>query len=331
MSLPASMWAVQPATAGPPDVLRKVSVAVPQAGVRQVLVEVHFAGMSRGDLMQRVGRYPPAPGVTPTLGLEVAGTVVAVGGEVTRWNVGDAVCALVPGGGYAQYCIAEEDLAFAIPAALSLQEAAALPESACTIWATVFEQGRLQAGDDLLVHGGASSIGTMVVQLATAFGARVFATAGTPQKCSACRALGAAAAIDYREQDFVREIDQLTAGRGVDVILDMVGGDYFGRNMAAAAVEGRIVSISFLQGARADVDFGPMLRKRLTLTGSSLRGRTPQQKAAIAQSVRESFWPLWNDGRLRPVIHAVFDMQDVVAAHALMESGVHTGKLLLRA
>ena len=330
-SPPRTMWAMKAREPGPPSVLERVELDTPVPRGRRLLIEVHAAGMSRADLRQREGLYPAPPGESYILGLEVSGVVAAVGDAVTRWKVGDTVCALVGSGAYAQYCLADEDLVLPVPRELTLLQAAAVPESAFTVWANVFDACKLRPGEDLLVHGGASSIGTTAIQLATAMGSRVFITAGTDEKCETCRQLGAVEAINYKTQDFVQEIKRATNGRGVDVILDMVGGDYFNRNIEVAAIEGRIVWISFLNGSTAEVNFSPVLRKRLVLTASAMRGRALANKAAVARHVEQSLWPHWDSGQLKPWIHTVFPMQEAAAAHTLMESSTHTGKILLRA
>ena len=325
------MWAIKAREPGPPSVLARVDIDTPVPRGRRLLIEVHAAGMSRTDLRQREGRYPAPPGEPDIIGLEVSGVVASVGENITRWKAGDLVCALVGGGAYAQYCLADEDLVLPAPRGLSLLEAAAVPESAFTVWANVFDAGHLRPGEDLLVHGGASSIGTTTIQLATALGSRVFTTAGTDEKCETCRQLGAVEAINYKTQDFVQEIKRATDGRGVDVILDMVGGDYFNRNIEVAAMDGRLVWISFLNGSTAEVNFSPVLRKRLILTASAMRSRALDNKTAVARNVEKSLWPFWDSGQIKPYIHATFPMGKAAAAHALMESGAHTGKILLRA
>ena len=287
------------------------------------------AGVNRPDVLQRQGHYPPPPGASDIPGLEVAGEVAAVGDRVTEWRPGDAVCALVAGGGYAEYCVAPAPQCLPVPKGLTAIEAAAIPETFFTVWTNVFERGRLVAGETLLVHGGASGIGTTAIQMARALGARVFATAGSAEKCAACVALGAERAINYREENFVAVVKEATEGRGVDVILDMVGGDYIPRNLDCLALEGRLVLIALQRGARAELNFTSVLQRRLTITGSSLRPRTVEQKGAIARALRERVWPLLESGQVRPVIHARFPLAEAAAAHRLMEAGAHIGKIVL--
>ncbi|GAC1629118.1 MAG: NAD(P)H-quinone oxidoreductase [Nevskia sp.] len=314
---------------GGPDMLALAEGPVPQPGRGEVLIRVAAAGVNRPDVFQRLGAYPPPPGASPILGLEVAGTIEALGAEVRDWKVGDAVCALTPGGGYAEYCVAPAAHCLPVPEGLSLVEAAALPETLFTVWGNVFLRAGLKRGESLLVHGGTSGIGTTAIQLAKAFGATVYATARTAEKCAACVALGADVAIPYAEQDFAAVIQEKTAGRGVDVILDMVGGDYIPRNLDCLALDGRLVFIAFLRGSRQAIDFGTVLRKRLTITGSTLRPQSVEAKAAIAQALREHVWPLIASGRVRPQIHARFPLAEAAAAHRLMESSTHIGKILL--
>jgi len=327
------MRAVEIATPGPPDVLRLVERPRPVPGAGEVLVEVAAAGVNRPDVLQRRGGYAPPPGVSDLPGLEIAGRIVAVGPSLDempgRWREGDAVCALVAGGGYAEYCIAPAVQCLPVPAGLSLLEAAAVPETFFTVWTNVFERGRLQAAESLLVHGGSSGIGTTAIQLARAFGARVFTTAGSAAKCEACVALGAEIAVDYRAHDFVAVLQEATAGRGVDVILDMVGGDYVARNLALLAVEGRLVQIAFLKASVAEIDLMAVMRRRLTITGSTLRPRTPAEKGAIAAALEARVWPLLSAGTVRPVIHATFPLARAADAHRLMESSAHIGKIVL--
>jgi putative PIG3 family NAD(P)H quinone oxidoreductase len=279
--------------------------------------------------MQRQGRYPPPPGASDIPGMEIAGEVVAAGAGVDAWHAGDQITALLPGGGYAEYAVAAAGLCLPVPQGLTLVEAAALPETFFTVWTNVFERGRCKAGDNVLVHGGTSGIGTTAIQLATALGARVYATAGSDEKARACERLGAVLGINYRTQDFVEVIRQDTAGRGVDVILDMVGGEYLDRNLQVAAVEGRLVIISMLGGARAELKLNTVLTKRLTVTGSTLRSRSVDEKAAVAAAVLRNVWPLLAAGRIRPVIFATFPLADAAEAHRLMESSNHIGKIVL--
>jgi putative PIG3 family NAD(P)H quinone oxidoreductase len=285
--------------------------------------------VNRPDIVQRQGHYPPPPGASDIPGLEVAGTIDEVASDVTNWRRGDTVCALVSGGGYAEYCAAPAPQCLPIPRGLTVEEAAGMPETYFTVWTNVFERARLQGGESILIHGGASGIGTTAIQMSRAFGARVFATAGSPDKCAACERLGAERAIDYRRQDFVEAVKELTTGRGVDVILDMVGGDYVARNLEALAMDGRLVQIAFLRGAQAEINLNPLMRKRITFTGSTLRPRTVEQKGAIARALEEQVWPLVERGELRPVIHATFPLRDASLAHAALEAGDHVGKIIL--
>ena len=328
--LPATMTAIEIRAPGAPEVLVPGVRPVPVPGEKEVLVRVAAAGVNRPDVIQRKGFYPPPPGASDIPGLEIAGKVVACGPGVTRYKDGDAVCALVAGGGYAEYCPVHEDNALPVPAGLSLVEAAAIPETFFTVWTNVFERGRLQAGESFLVHGGTSGIGTTAIMLAKAFGATVYATAGSDEKCEACRSLGADGAFNYRTQDFVAEVKAATAGKGIDVILDMVGGDYIGRNYEAAAVDGRIVQIAFQGPSAAQVDFRRLMLKRLTHTGSTLRSRSVAEKAEIARALAAKVWPLLAAGRCKPVIHTVMPLEQAAAAHALMESSAHIGKIVLR-
>ena len=328
-NLPETMTAIAIREPGGPDVLEPRQIPRPEPAHGEILIKVAAAGVNRPDTIQRMGLYPPPPGAPETPGLEVAGEVVATGPGVTLWKTGDRVCALVGGGGYAEYCVAHEAHALPVPHGLSMTEAAALPETFFTVWTNVFERGALKAGETLLVHGGSSGIGTTAIQLASLFGASVIATAGSAEKCAACLKLGAAAAIDYKTQDFVAETRRLTDNRGADVILDMVGGDYIPRNIQAAAVDGRIVSIAFLNGATTEVNFMPVMLKRLTLTGSTLRPRSIEEKASLARTLREKVWPLIEAGRVKPLIDTVFPLKDAARAHALMEKSSHIGKIVL--
>ncbi|MBO0715894.1 MAG: NAD(P)H-quinone oxidoreductase [Rhizobiales bacterium] len=314
---------------GGPEMLVPQDRPLPAPGEGEILVRVAAAGVNRPDVMQRQGHYPPPKGATEVPGLEIAGEVAQVGPGVTRWNRGDKVMALVVGGGYAEYCLAYASHALPVPASLSMVEAAAIPETFFTVWYNVFERGKLAAGETLLVHGGSSGIGTTAIQLAKAFGARVIVTAGTPQKCDACRRLGADLAINYSTEDFVALSKQATQGSGVELILDMVGGDYVGRNYEAAAVEGRIVQIAFLASSRVSVDLMRLMLKRLTHTGSTLRARAVADKAAIAQAVEKNVLPFVASGRIKPLIDSTFPLEQAGAAHAHMESGKHIGKIVL--
>jgi NADPH2:quinone reductase len=328
-TVPATATAIEIVRPGGPDVLTPAERRVPTPSAGEVLIQVAAAGVNRPDLMQRQGKYPPPPGASDIPGLEVAGTVVSAGNDVTNPKPGDQVCALVSGGGYAEYCVAPAPQCLPIPRGLSLTEAAALPETVFTVWVNVFERGHLQPGESLLVHGGASGIGTTAIQLAHALGARVFATAGSQEKVAACERLGAERAINYRTEDFVDVIRDATDGRGVDVVLDMVGGDYVDRNLAALADDGRLVQIAFLKGPKAEVNLNPLLRRRLTITGSTLRPRAIAIKGAIADAVREQVWPLIERGGVRPVIQATFPLRRASAAHQALEAGDHVGKIVL--
>lgn len=328
-ALPKTMNAVEITTPGGPDVLKPTQRPVPAPGTGEILIRVTAAGVNRPDVLQRAGGYPPPPGASDLPGLEIAGEVVASGDGASRFPVGARVCALVAGGGYAEYAVVHESNALPVPAGFSDVEAAALPETFFTVWTNVFERGGLVAGETLLVHGGTSGIGTTAIMLAKAFGAKVFATAGTDEKCAECLRLGADLAINYRTQDFAKEVKSATGGAGVEVILDMVGGDYIQKNYEAAAMDGRIVQIAFLNGPKATVDFTRLMMKRLTHTGSTLRARPVAAKASIARALKEKAWPLLASGAIRPVIHAQFPLAQAAAAHALMESSAHIGKIVL--
>lgn len=323
------MNAVRIARPGNPEVLELTEWPVPLIGETEVLVAVEAAGVNRPDLLQRMGKYPPPPGASELPGLEVAGHVEAVGPGVSRWKPGDAVCALVSGGGYAAYCAVPQEQCLPIPPGLTMVQAGGLPETFFTVWTNVFERGRLASGETFLVHGGASGIGTTAIQLAKAFGARVLTTAGTAAKCAACEALGAERAINYREEDFVAITREVTAGRGVDVILDMVGGDYIPRNLELLATEGRLVQIAFLRSPRSEIDLSAVMRRRLTITGSTLRPRSPAEKGLIAQGLEARVWPLVSAGRVAPVVHAVFSLAGAADAHRALEAGDHVGKIVL--
>ncbi|WP_420846255.1 NAD(P)H-quinone oxidoreductase [Microvirga brassicacearum] len=315
---------------GGPEVLKVVQIPVPRPAEGEILVKVEAAGVNRPDVAQREGRYPPPPGAPTTLGLEIAGTVVAVGPRVSRFAVGEPVMALVPGGGYADFAVVHETNALRIPEGLSMVEAGAVPETYFTVWTNVFERGALKTGETFLVHGGTSGIGTTAIQLAKAFGATVIATAGSEEKCAACLALGADLAINYREEDFVAAVKAFTDGRGANLILDMVGGDYIPRNYEAAAQDGRIVQIAFLHGSRIEMDFGRLMVKRLTHTGSTLRSRAVSEKAAIARALADRVLPLLAQGRVKPLIDSEFSLEEVARAHARMDGGEHIGKIVLR-
>jgi putative PIG3 family NAD(P)H quinone oxidoreductase len=328
-NLPSRMTAIAIRAPGGPEMLVPEERPVPQPGPEEILVKVAAAGVNRPDVMQRMGQYPPPKGVTDIPGLELAGEVVALGPNVRRWKVGDKVTALVAGGGYAEYCVVPEPQALPIPAGLTLTEAAAMPETFFTVYPNVFERGALKAGESLLVHGGTSGIGTVAIMLGKAFGARVFATAGSPEKCDACRRLGAELAINYKSEDFVAAVKKATGDKGVDVIVDIVGGDYIDRNYDAAAVEGRILQIAFQTSAKATVDFRRMLGKRLWHTGSGLRPRSVADKSKFAHALEEKVWPLVAAGQVKPVIDSTYPLRDAAAAHARMESSQHIGKIVL--
>ena len=323
------MKVVEIAAPGGPEQLRLAVRPVPQPGAGEVLIHVAAAGVNRPDVVQRQGHYPAPPGASDLPGMEVAGTIAALGPEVSGWRLGEQVTALLAGGGYAEYAVAAAPLCLPIPQGLSLIEAAALPETYFTVWTNVFERGGCKPGDTVLIHGGTSGIGTTAIQLATVLGAKVFATAGTPEKARFCEKLGAVRGIDYRNEDFVEVTRQATEGRGLDVILDMVAGSYVQRNIEAAAVEGRIVVIAVQGGAKADIKVNMLMMKRLTLTGSTLRPRTVAQKGAIAAAVHKNVWPLLSSGRVKPIIHATFPLADAAQAHRLMESSSHVGKIML--
>ena len=329
MTLPREMTAIAIAAPGGPEVLKPAALSVSQPGTGELLVKVAAAGVNRPDVLQRLGGYAPPPGAPLTPGLEIAGEVAATGSGVTRYRPGDRVCALVPGGGYAAYCIAAEANTLPIPGDLTMIEAAAIPETFFTVWTNVFDRAGLKAGESLLVHGGSSGIGTTAIMLGAAFGATVFATAGSAEKCEACVALGARRAINYRTEDFAEILKAETGGKGIDVILDMVGGDYYPRNIAVAAMHGRIVSIAHLKGAKAEINITAVMQKRLTLTGSTLRPRSVAEKAVIARALEEHVWPLLAAGRIRPQIFRTFPLAEAAAAHALMESSTHVGKIVL--
>ncbi|MBX6370259.1 MAG: NAD(P)H-quinone oxidoreductase [Rhodospirillales bacterium] len=318
---------IETSGAGGPEVMRLAEGPAPTPGPDEVLIEVHWAGVNRPDVLQRAGNYPPPPGASPILGLEVAGKVLKGAG---RWKEGDEVCALVAGGGYAELCAAPAAQCLPVPKGMSLKEAAGLPETFFTVWTNVFERGRLAKGETILVHGGTSGIGTTAIQLAHAFGARVFTTAGSDEKCAFCRKIGAHEAINYKTQDFVEEVRRLTDKKGVDLVLDMVGGDYVEKNIRCLALEGRLVQIAFLKESKVALDLMPMMIRRLTLTGSTLRPRTVEQKGAIAAALEEKVWPLLEAGTVRPIIHATFPLAEAAEAHRLMESSRHIGKILLQ-
>ena len=327
--LPLEMTAIAITTPGGPEVLKPEQIAVPAVKDNEVLIKVAAAGVNRPDVFQRQGAYPPPPGAPATPGLEVAGTIVAKGPLVKRYKEGDAILALVPGGGYAEYCTAVEDNALPVPKGLSMIEAGGIPQTFFTVRTNVFERAGLKPGETLLVHGGSSGIGTTAIMLAHELGSRVFATAGDAEKCRACEALGAERGINYRDEDFVAIVKDQTGGKGADVILDMVGGDYVGRNLAVAAMHGRIVNIAFLKGSKVEVDLLPIMLKRLTLTGSTLRPRSVAEKAGIARALEAKVWPLLAEGRIRPQIYKTFPLKEAAEAHRLMESSAHVGKIVL--
>ena len=328
MTVPALMMAIEIAAPGGPDVLRPVSRPVPIPSPGEVLVEVQASGVNRPDVMQRLGKYPPPPGASEIPGLEIAGTIVSAPSS-GRWRAGDRVCALVSGGGYAEYCVAPEGQCLPVPEGLDATSAAALPETFFTVWTNLFQRGGLRAGERALIHGGTSGIGTTAIQLARAFDAVVYATAGTDAKCEACRRLGATVAINYRTEDFVEVLQRETAGAGVDVILDIVGGDYFPKNLDVLGLNGRLVQVGLLAGARTEIDLRKLLQRRLTITGSTLRARSVEEKSALARDVEAHVWPLLADGRVRPVIDSTFPLTDAPLAHRRMESSEHVGKIVL--
>ena len=324
------MKVVEISAFGGPDVLTVAQRGTPDPGPGEVLIKVVAVGVNRPDIAQRNGKYPPPPGASDILGLEVSGHVAKKGDGVVQLQEGDAVCALLTGGGYAEYCIAPQSQCLPVPSRLTLVEAAAVPETFFTVWTNVFQRGRLQRGESLLVHGGTSGIGTTAIQLAVAFGARVFATAGSDDKVAACERLGAARAFNYRSVDWVQAVKEATDNRGVELVLDMVGGDYVSRNLEVLAMDGRLLQIAFLHGPHADVNLSPLMRKRITFTGSTLRPRTVEEKGAIARGLERDVWPLIESGEVRPVLHAVFPLAEASLAHAELEAGQHVGKIVLR-
>ncbi|HEY1459304.1 MAG TPA: NAD(P)H-quinone oxidoreductase [Casimicrobiaceae bacterium] len=329
MSVPTTMRYVAVREPGPPDVLTIGETGVPSPKPGEVLIEVVVAGVNRPDCIQRAGLYPPPPDASPILGLEVAGAVVALGDGVASWRIGDQVCALTPGGGYAQYCTAPAGWCLPFPAGLSALEAASLPENYFTVWNNVFDRVHLTAGETILIHGGSGGIGLTAIQLAKAFGARPITTVGSADKVAFCTSIGADHAINYREQDFVAEVARITDKRGVDVVLDMVGGDYIEKNIRCLALEGRMAMIAFLQGSKVMTEWRHVMMKRLTITGSTLRASPAARKAQIAANLREKVWPLFASGKLKPVIHRVFPLAEAAEAHRLMESSAHIGKIML--
>lgn len=328
-TVPAEMTAIGFDAPGGPDVLRAVVVPVPVPGPGEVLVKVGYAGVNRPDVIQRQGNYPPPPGASPIPGLEIAGSVVALGEGVVGPLPGARVCALVAGGGYAQYCLARADHCLPVPEGVALAEAAALPETLFTVWHNVFQRGLARDGETLLVHGGTSGIGSMAAMLGRIFGLTVIVTCGGPDKCAAALEIGAAHAIDYRAADFVAEVQRITDGRGVDIVLDMVSGDYVARNMKCLAENGRHVTIAVQGGAKADINMAVVMTRRLTLTGSTLRPRSNEFKALLAAEIEQEVWPLVGTGELRPIMDSTFPLAQAAAAHARMEAGTHIGKIVL--
>ena len=326
----SSMRYIEHGTGGAPEGMHPAQTGAPQAGPGDVLIKVAYAGVNRPDCLQRSGRYPPPPGASPILGLEASGHVVAVGEGVTQWRVGDAVCGLANGGAYAEYVAIPQGQVLSVPKGLNLLQAAALPENYSTVWTNVFQRGRLQSGETFLVHGGSSGIGLTAIQLAKAFGARVLCTVGNADKVQACLKAGADVAINYRTQDFVDEALAATAQQGVNIILDMGGGDYMQRNLKALSVDGRLVQIAFLQPSKTEVDWIGLMVKRLTFTGSTLRPRSLADKAQMAAELKQNVWPMMEQGKCLPVIHQVFDLDQAAQAHALMESSTHIGKIMLK-
>ena len=327
--LPQTITVIEAKGYGRPEVLVPATRPRSAPGAGEVLIKVKAAGINRPDVLQRQGLYPPPKGASDLLGLEVAGHVVATGAGTTRFKEGDAVCALTNGGGYAEFCVAAEDTTLPVPDGLSLVEAAALPETVFTVWHNVFERGSLKPGEWLLVHGGASGIGTTAIQMGWLFGAKVIITAGTAEKTRACEELGALRAINYREEDFVEVVREVTDGHGADVILDMIGGDYVDRDLRAAAIDGRIIQIAFLKGSRVDIDLMRLMMRRLTLTGSTLRAQSIEAKARMARAIEERVWPLITERKLKPVIDSTFKLTDAAAAHARIDDPGHIGKIVL--
>ena len=330
MSLPASMRYIDVATPGGPEMLRLASGPVPRPGASEVLVRTQAAGINRADLLQRQGHYPPPPGASPILGMELSGHIAELGpGTSPRWKVGDAVCALLAGGGYAEYCAVPEGQCMAVPTGVAIRDAAALPEAIITVWANLFEPRRIFPGNLFLVQGGSSGIGTMAIQMARAFGARVATTAGSDEKCSFCLSLGAEIAANYRTQDWAAQLAGWAQPHGVDAILDMIGGDYFPRHIDLLATGGRLVHIATSRGSQVSVDLRSIMMKRLLVTGSTLRSRSIEEKSSLARAVEQQVWPLFTNGQLRPIIDSIFPLAQAADAHRLMESGGHIGKILL--
>jgi len=329
-SLPATMTAIEITEPGAPEVLKPVTRPMPLPGMGEVLIEVKAAGVNRPDLQQRQGQYDPPPGASDIPGLEVAGRIVEAGLGVPHLKIGDEVCALVAGGGYATHCVVPAPQILPAPRGLTMVEAAAIPETFFTVWTNVFERARFQPGESILIHGGSSGIGTTAIQLCRALGAQqIFATAGSVEKCRACEALGATRGIDYKIMDFLKVVREMTAGRGVDVVLDMVGGEYVQKNLSALAMEGRLVNVAYLKGAKVELNLAPIMMKRLTVTGSTLRPRTVDQKGAIAAALHRTVWPLLEKKKVKPVIYRTFPLKEAAAAHRLMETSEHIGKIVL--
>ncbi len=330
MSLPDLMRQIAITIPGAPDVMHIVTSPLPKYGDDDVLIRVAYAGVNRPDVAQRQGNYAPPPGASPIMGLEVSGEVVGIGANVSRWKIGDQVCALTPGGGYAEFCTAPAAHCLPIPRGLSMLEAAGVPENFFTVWVNVFETCALKAGERFLVHGGSSGIGLTAIQLAKAFGAEVFTTVGNEEKVAFCKSIGADHVFNYKTQDWMNEIATITAKKGVNVILDMVGGSYIEKNLRSLAMEGRYCFIAFLEGGKVEVDFRPLMMKRQTITGSTLRARPDAQKSAIATALEAKVWPLLAAGKVKPVIHQTFALESVAEAHRLMESSAHIGKIMLK-
>jgi putative PIG3 family NAD(P)H quinone oxidoreductase len=327
--LPKTMTVIEAKGAGGPEVLVPAERPVPAPGPGEVLIKVEAAGINRPDVFQRQGHYPPPKGAPDILGMEVAGKIIALGPDTARFKVGDSVCALIGGGGYAEFAVAPETTTLPVPQGLSMAEAAALPETVFTVWHNIFERGALKPGEWLLVHGGASGIGTTAIPIAAALGAKVMTTVGSAEKAHVCRELGAVRAINYHEEDFVEVVRETTGGHGVDVILDMVGGDYIERDLKAAALEGRIVQIAFLKGAKVQLDLMRLMLRRLTLTGSTLRVQSAEAKARMAKAIEERIWPLIAEGKFRPMIDSTFPLKDAADAHRRIDDPAHIGKIVL--
>jgi putative PIG3 family NAD(P)H quinone oxidoreductase len=328
-NVPAQMTAIEIAQPGPPDVLRPAKRPVPQPAAGEVLIKVEAAGVNRPDVLQRLGQYPPPPGASDIPGLEIAGVIAATHSGVTRWHIGDRVCALVTGGGYAEFCVAPAVQCLPVPTNIGTAEAAAIPETLFTVWTNLFKRGHLRSGERVLIHGGASGIGTTAIQLAHVLGSIVFATAGSEEKCAACQRLGARLAINYRSADFVEAIHHATGGGGVDVVLDIIGADYFAKNIECLALDGRLIQIGLLGGARTSIDLGRVMRRRLTITGSTLRVRSVEEKGALAQDLEAQVWPLFASGQIRPIVDRTFPLRYAAEAHRRMEASDHIGKIVL--